>query len=165
MARRYILKALAPGKRENGERKPNNLFSLSSYGMNQDESIIKHSLSIGNTETNSTYGSSISDYYDENSNFSKYADITQGSSQQFVPFFSKSYSQRREYLRQFANNGEIIFVLDTIADDAITFDQNNYFAYLDIDKIKANINKNYPKANDLIDICKSSYEWVYSIFG
>lgn len=160
MPKKYILRSFAPGKKNDGQKKRNNLFFLSSYGMNQDDSIVKHALSLGQTETSNTHSPDIADYYDNDLNnfsFTKYADILRGSSQEFVPFFSKSYAQRREYLRQFANNGEIIFVLDTIADDAICFDANNYFAYLDVDKIKRSVNASYPRANELMDTCKNAF--------
>lgn len=76
-----------------------------------------------------------------------------------------SYTQRVEYLRQFAQQQTISFVLDTIADETIVLDENNYFAYLDINRLKSNINADSEYATQLIDSCDRAFKRVYSMFG
>ena len=152
MAKKYILRSFSPGKKQHN--KVNTLINLSALGLNAQQSLIKNSLSMGATETSSAYGVSASLYpYDEEleaSPFSKYKDLTKNSSES-VAYFDMSYPQRVEYLRMFAQQQTIAFVLDTIADEAIVLDENNYFAHLDIDKLKMNISANSEMGDRLID--------------
>lgn len=166
---KYILRNFAPGTSYNHRKKGNNLFNLSNIGLNTSDSIIKSSLSYGVTQTNGVGydgGLGISDYgYDfYKTPFAKYRDITT-SNGEFVAFFNKSYTLRRDYLRQFAKNGEITFVLETIADEAIVFDNTNYFAILDEDKLKASINANNEYAQQVISEAKKAFNHIYAAFG
>jgi len=54
----------------------------------------------------------------------------------FIAFFDKDYKSRREYLRRFAMNPEIEFILDTVSDEAIVFDSANYFCQPEVTKVK-----------------------------
>lgn len=166
MAKKYILRSFSPGKKQHN--KVNTLINLSALGLNAQQSLIKNSLSMGATETSSAYGVSASLYpYDEEleaSPFSKYKDLTKNSSES-VAYFDMSYPQRVEYLRMFAQQQTIAFVLDTIADEAIVLDENNYFAHLDIDKLKMNISANSEMGDRLIDTCQKAFKRVYSMFG
>lgn len=76
------------------------------------------------------------------SQFNYYRDITRNQSYSYA-FFNLSYVERRNYLRQFAQSNEIVFILDTISNEAIVNDGNGYFAHLDMDRLKLNINKDY----------------------
>lgn len=76
-----------------------------------------------------------------------------------------SYPQRVEYLRQFSQQQTIAFVLDTIADEAIVLDENNYFAHLDVDKLRSNINIESEYAEELVQTCDKAFKRVYSMFG
>ncbi|MFK5282841.1 hypothetical protein ACI3PL_25070, partial [Lacticaseibacillus paracasei] len=46
----------------------------------------------------------------------------------YIAYFDKSYIEKRNYLRKFSINGEIEFILDIITDEAIVYDDRNYFA-------------------------------------
>ena len=76
-----------------------------------------------------------------------------------------SYQQRVEYLRNFSQQQTISFVLDTVADEAIVLDENNYFAHLDVDKLKMNISANSEIGEELIDTCERAFRRVYSMYG
>jgi hypothetical protein len=52
-----------------------------------------------------------------------------------IAFFEQDYRDRREQLRMFAMNPEIEFILDTITDEAIVYDEHNYFCYPEYNKI------------------------------
>lgn len=56
-------------------------------------------------------------------------------------------------------------MLDTIADEAIVLDQNKYFAHLDVDKLKQNIQAENELATQLIETCEKAFRRVYSMFG
>lgn len=82
-----------------------------------------------------------------------------------------SYVQRRDYLRQFACDMEITFILDTVTNEAIVPDENGFFAHLDLDRLKLSINKSYNNkqtgtdADRLIRDCKIAFNTVYSCYG
>lgn len=169
MAKKYTLLQFAPGTKNNNKPKTYNLFGLSSIGLDEDQNVIKSSLSLGYTQTQESWSSptgSINDYSEDfwNSPFAQYRDITKNNSE-FVAFFDNTYEVRRTYLRQFAQNGEIQFVLDTICDEAIVVDENNYFAQVDLDKLKANLNVKYEKTEDLLKCCETSFNRIYSMYG
>lgn len=148
------------------------MLNLSALGINTDRDIIKSSLALGVTETAENNGSDNLTYGGKlvNSKFDKYRDITKNSNQSFA-FFDLSYTQRRDYLRQFACDMEIAFILDTITNEAIVPDENGFFAHLDLDKLKLSINKSYNNkatssdADKLIRDCKIAYNTVYSCYG
>lgn len=96
--------------------------------------------------------------------FIKYKDITKNSSESYA-YYDLSYTQRVEYLRMFSQQQTISFVLDTIADETIVLDENNYFAHLDIDKLKMNISADNEMSDKLIEICDKAFKRVYSMYG
>lgn len=104
------------------------------------------------------------------SKFNRYKDITKNQSSAFA-FFDMSYTDRRDYLRNFAQDNEINFILNTISNESIVQDKNGYFAYLDLDKLKLALNKSYndPRAqmtaDKLIEDCKRAFDTVYMCFG
>ena len=81
-----------------------------------------------------------------------------------------SYSQRREQLRSFSQIPTVSFVLDTISDETIILDENNYFAQLDLKLLKLKLNseykgKNGETADDLINNCQKAFKIIYSTYG
>lgn len=157
MAKKYKLVSFSPGTKDNGKVVTSNLFDLSSISLSGTDKLIKHSLAVGATET----ATEATDFLGE---YNNYIDLTKESTN-FIAFFDKSYPLRREYLRQFAQNSEIIMVLDIIADESIVNDEQNYFAYLNIDRLKSKINKNYQDSEKLINICEAAYKKVYTTYG
>jgi len=97
------------------------LRKLARLGMDYDDMVIKNSMAIGQTE--SAMG---------NDGFMPveflyslaYADISQ---KKYIAYFDKSLKNRRDYIRKFAMNSEIDFILETIADEAIVYDERNFF--------------------------------------
>lgn len=166
---KYILRNFAPGTRYNNVKRSNNLFNLSNIGLDSNQNAIKTSIALGVSQTNqSGYdgGTGMSDYGDEffQTPFARYRDVTKSNSE-FVAFFNQTYSLRRDYLRQFAKNGEINFVLETIADEAIVYNENNYFCDLDLDTLKSGINAQNKYAEKLISLSQQSFKRVYSMYG
>ena len=100
----------------------------------------------------------------QDTNFTKYTDITKNSSESYA-YYDLTYPQRVEYLRMFSQQPMINSVLDTVADEAIVIDENNYFAHLDTDKLKMNISANNELGEQLIDTCDKAFKRVYSMYG
>lgn len=99
------------------------LRKISSLGMKYDDMVIKQSRAIGTTE--SQLGGS-----DFNPRDLMYAlALSDISQKKYTPVFDKDYPGRREFLRKFALNSEIDWMITTVTDEAIVYDETNYFAY------------------------------------
>lgn len=174
MAKKYILKAFAPGNSDNSKKINNNLFTLSNVNLNTNNKLIKNSLSIGASQSGANgdardyvYNGEATDDYGVDfysSVYGKYRDITKVNGE-YIAFFNQSYQTRRDYLREFSQNGEINFVLETIADESIVFDDNQYFCELDLTKLKTALNASYPKSEELITTCKKAFKRIYNLYG
>ena len=121
------------------------LRRISNIGMRFDDMVIKNSKAIGATEAQ--LGGS--DFNPRDLlNALAYADISQ---KKYIPIFDKDYVTRRGFLQKFALNSEIDWMITTITDEAIVFDETNYFCYpsaalLDIkDEIKEALDKEFKK--------------------
>jgi len=82
--------------------------------------------------------------------------MTDVSNKKNISYFDKSYGKKRDQLRNFAVQDEIEDILDTVTDEAIVYDETNYFAY---PIINASVSKEVK--DDLID----SYNKIYEYFG
>lgn len=163
----FQLRAFSPANYMNRKVVQSNLFNLSAIDLNWDRSLIRSSLAMGTTESNKEEGigvNSITDsrYYD--SLYYKIQDITRVNND-YIAFFDRDYPLRRDYLRNFAQNGEINSVLDTIADECIVVDENNFFAYLDLSQLEARLKDNSKVTSDITEGLQSSYNRVYQMFG
>ena len=168
MAKKYILRSFKPGTKSHNKVN-NTLVNLSTLGLNKQQSILKNSISMGASETtryNSYSTNTLMPYEEdfENEAFQKYKDITKNGTSSYA-YYDLSYPQRVEYLRYFSQHQTISFVLDTIADETIVFDKNNYFAYLDTDKLKSNLSAGNEIGEKLIETCDRAFHDVYLAFG
>lgn len=102
----------------------NNLRKIGSFGMSYGDMVVKNSQAIGTTENVFLSRGGI---IDENFLYSlKKADTT---SKQYIAYFDKDFNNKRIYLRQFALNPEIEYILDTVCDETIVYDDKNFFGY------------------------------------
>ena len=133
-----------------------NIRYLSVLGMKWDDRVIKQSKSIGITEMT------------EDSMYSLYGqhqlaagmDIGQ---KEFIAFFDKEYSTRRDFLRRFAMNGEIEHVIEIIADETVILDDANFFAYPNTKNLKSVLKAE--KAKEIVDDLNESFRKVYFAYG
>lgn len=106
------------------------LKRLSSLGMDYEDMVIKNSKAIGVTEAQLGQ----SQFMPEDFLYSlAMSDIGQ---KKFIAYFDKQYTQRRDYLRNFAMNGEIENMVEIIADEAIVYDERNFFCKLDMQNLR-----------------------------
>lgn len=162
---RYILRSFSPDNYTNKKVK-SNLFNLSNLGLNWDRQLIKSSLGIGTTESNKEdynmrYNGMSDDYFD--SLIAKTRDITRINND-YIAFFDRDYVDRRRFLRDFSQNGEIENVLDKIADEAIIPDDNNEFAKLDLKNLQTHLKKT-KESQIILDGLTESYNRVYQMYG
>jgi hypothetical protein len=127
-----------------GARISDNLRRISNLGMKYDDLVIKQSRAIGPTEAEAGGDLSSRDI----AYAMAMADINQ---KKYLAIFDQQYRPRRDYLRQFALNSEIDFMVTTVADETIVFDEKNFFAYPSIsdmdvkDEIKEEIDRQYKR--------------------
>ena len=102
------------------------LSNLSKFGSRYDDLLLKNSKAIGFVEGQLTSRSNALNSGNDLLRFSMaIADTTSQLRTKAIAFFQLDYAVKRERLRDIAANGEIEFVLDTIADDMIVYDEEN----------------------------------------
>lgn len=137
--------------------------SLSNFGMRYGDMVIKNSQAIGAAEADFMRKQSIDD---ETLLYSLGRQDT--TTKQFISYFDKDYAGKRDYLRKFALNPEIEYILDTVCDESITFDSYNFFAYpaflnlTDVkEKVKDRIDENYKKLYEMFGFNDDISAWQY----
>jgi hypothetical protein len=106
------------------------LKSLSSFGMMYDDMVLRNSKAIGVNED--MYGwkldprNAAGGEYDDYALFANLS-MTDINLRKSISIFDKSYPKKREDLRKFAVQDEIEEILDTLCDEAIVYDDKNYF--------------------------------------
>ena len=105
------------------------LTELSRFGMKYDDLLIKNSQAIGFIEgqLSGMQGGLLGD--DLMKATLALSDTTSSLRSKSIAFFQLDYISKRERLRDIASNGEIEFILETITDDAVVFDDDNRFCY------------------------------------
>lgn len=102
----------------------------SRLGMFYDDMVIRQSRAIGLSENQ--YGMAINPMMSDSEDM-YYAfaamSMTDSSMKKSISFFDKTYPKKREELREFAVQDEIEEILDTLCDEAVVYDKNNFFMY------------------------------------
>jgi len=131
----------------------NNLRKIGSFGMSYGDMVVKNSQAIGTTESLFLDKGGI---IDENFSYSlKKADTT---SKQYIAYFDKDFNNKKVYLRQFALNPEIEYILDTVCDEAIVYDDKNFFGYFVNSDIRGIGEEKEQKIHQ-------RYKEIYNLFG
>ena len=138
---------------------------LSTFGMKYDDMVIRNSQAVGVTEA-AFLNKNKANVEDESMLWTlAKQDIT---TRQFISYFDKDYKSKRDYLRKFSLNPEIEWVLDTICDEAISYDPANFFAYPDFiditninEKLKDDLYENYKNLYDIWGFTDDITGWQY----
>lgn len=131
----------------------NALRKIGSFGMSYGDMVVKNSQAVGTTEAVFTQKGGI---LDENFLYTlRKADTT---AKQYIAYFDKDYKNKKTYLRNFALNPEIEFILDTVCDEAIVYDDKNFFSYF----ISTDIHGIGEKKESKI---QERYKEIYNLFG
>lgn len=132
------------------------LKKLANLGMDYDDMVVKQSRAVGVTEAE--FGNT--GYLPQEYLYSlAMSDIGQ---KKFIAYFEKDYKSRRDYLRRFAMNGEIDYIIETIVDEAIVFDEKNYFCKPDASSIGEYINED--KEKKIKETISQNFRKIYSAF-
>lgn len=167
MPKRYILKSLGStmsqintGANRAFER---NLLNLSALGIRWNSSLIKqvrtgdefdaaNDQGLGNVNKAMFAGEDL---------FTRQYENIAGNNK-FIAFYDQTYQMRREFLRKFALQGEIDYVLDTIADEVIVNDDMHYFAYPNTKQLRSILKPENGKK--IIDEINIAYRRIYHMF-
>jgi hypothetical protein len=126
------------------------LRRISNLGMKYDDMVIKQSRAIGPTEA--TLGGEFAPR--DIAYAFALADVSQ---KKYTPIFDKDYVSRRAFLQKFALNSEIDFMVTTLADEAIVYDDTNYFAYPSV--------SNLDVSETIKDALSNEFKKIYNYFG
>jgi hypothetical protein len=142
-----------------------NLGNISKFGMQYDDMVVRNSQAIGKTE--GFFYNQDGNGFTENDAFYWTASYQDTKVRKYIAYFDRDYIDKRNYLRKFSLNGEIEFILDTITDEAITYDDRNYFAqpsFINIDlkdKIKDKMASHYNRLYNVFGFQNTVLGWQY----
>lgn len=135
---------------------------IANLGMRYDDMVVKNSQAIGATEGTFLKQGIMGD--DALMYTLAMADI---GPKKYIAHFDKEYQSRREFLRKFSLNGEIQWCLDTITDESIIQDENQFFCYpssmsIDIeDDVKERFEENFNKIYNHFHFNDDITAWQY----
>lgn len=114
----------------NKGRSSSALSGLSKFGTKYEDLLLKNSQAIGFIEGQLAARTGKINAGDDLLKFSMaIADTTSQLRTKAIAFFQLDYAVKRERLRDVASNGEIEFILETIVDDMVVYDEENRFCY------------------------------------
>lgn len=146
------------------------LSKLSKFGTRYDDLLLKNSKAIGFIESQLASRSNTNG----NNELLKFsmalADTTSQLRTKAIAFFQLDYAVKRERLRDIASNGEIEFILDTIADDMIVYSDENRFCHATdlTGKIMfkgSNKTERLNYQDDIISKYQNNFEEIYNTWG
>jgi hypothetical protein len=140
------------------------LSGLGTFGMDYNDLVIKDSMAVGISEANLRERFGFSED-DEDFIYSIAAQDT--SIRKYIAYFDKDYPFKRDFIRKFALNAEIEYILDTICDEAIVYDEKNFFCHptmvnMDLkDEVIGSLRKNFRKLYVLHNFTNGLSGWHY----
>ena len=121
---------------------------IGSFGMEYKDLVVKNSQAIGVSEAAMRQSLALTDS-DEDFIFNLAAQDT--SNRKYIAYFDKDYPFKRDFLRSFALNAEIEWILDILADEAIVYDDRNFCCNLSLvnldlkDEVADSLRENFRK--------------------
>ena len=164
---RYILKSLgssiAQANAGANRAFEKNLLNLSALGIKWNSSLIKqirtndefdaaNDTGLGNVNRSMFAGDDL---------FTRQYENIAGNNK-FIAFYDQTYQMRRDFLRKFALQGEIDYILDTIADEVIVNDDMHYFAYPNTKQLRSILKPENGKK--IVDELNSAFRRIYHMF-
>ena len=127
---------------------------IGSFGMEYKDLVVKNSQAIGVSEAMMRQRLSLTDS-DEDFIFSLAAADT--TSRKYIAYFDKDYPYKRDFLRSFALNAEIEWILDILADEAIVYDDRNFCCSLSL--------VNMDLKDEVADALRENFRKIYVSHG
>ena len=132
-----------------------NLSRIGKFGMQYEDMVIRNSQAIGETESQM--------FTEEGTGFTNDSAFywTLGYQdtriRKYIAYFDKDYLGKRDFLRKFSLNGEIDFILETITDEAINYDDKNFFAYPALNNIDLK--------DKILDKVQENFKTIYMLYA
>jgi hypothetical protein len=131
----------------------NSIKKVTSFGMAYGDLVVRNSQAVGITEAQFLKKGGIKDEA-----FLYGLRRADSTTNQYIAYFDKDYKNKRAYLSGFSANPEIEFILDTICDESIVYDETNFWAHFsfmqhdDIDEEK-------------YKVVQKKFKEIYNLFG
>lgn len=144
------------------------LKDLSSLGLGYKDQVIKNSIAVGYTQNMLTNGMPFLNTEDDYQMFLALS-VPDISLRKNIAFFDVAYRQKRDQLRAVAMQDEIEDILNTITDEAIVYDTQNYFAKANTvniplenkEEIQAALDRNFKKVYRYFGFLDDNSAWSY----
>jgi hypothetical protein len=127
---------------------------IGSFGMEYKDLVVKNSQAIGVSEAMMRQRLALGDA-DEDFIYSLAAQDT--SNRKYIAYFDKEYAFKREFLRRFAINAEIEWILDILADEAIVYDDRNFCCGLSL--------VNMDLSDEMVESLRDNFRKIYVSHG
>ena len=131
---------------------------IGNFGMEYKDLVVKNSQAMGAAEYSmrERFG-----FAQEDEDFIYSIAAQDTSNRKYIASFDKEVPFKIEFLRNFAMNPEIEYILDTICDDGIVYDKKNFFcqpSLLNLD-LKPECYVNSQKDINMIASCSRSFDF------
>jgi hypothetical protein len=126
------------------------LRSLSTWGVNYDDMVLKNQVGVGINED--PYAQKGSDMYSFFSSRAVASILTRKS----IPYLDRSYSDKRRILREYSIKDEIRDFITTIADEVVIYSDKDFCSLV-------SLSNDYPQ--DVKDRYQEYFEKIYSRYG
>jgi hypothetical protein len=132
-----------------------NLGKVSKFGMEYDDMVVRNSQAIGKSE--GSFFNQQGTGFTQDDAFYWTLSYQDTKVRKYIAYFDKDYVEKRNFLRKFSLNGEIEFILDTITDECVSYDDRNFFAYPSF--------VNLDLKEKIVNKISSHYNRLYNVFG
>lgn len=134
--------------------------TLTDLGIRYNDQVLKQSKALGWIESQVMMQNDIPPEVQLSLAMS---DTTTTGSNKQIAIFDKEYPNRREFLRKFSLNGEVEWCLDTICDECICYDDNNFFCEVNVDNINSFLKDDI--AAEVKTSLEVNFKRIYTYFG
>lgn len=140
------------------------ISGLGSFGMDYKDMVIQDSMAIGVSEADlrERFG-----YAQDDEDFIYSIAAQDTTNRKYIAYFDKDYPVKRDFLRTFALNSEIEYILDTICDEGIVYDEKNFFCHpalinMDLkEEVSKSLRNNFRKLYVLHNFANGLTAWQY----
>jgi len=150
----------------------NNFIKLSKLGRDFDSKLVQNSQAIGYIEGELRKRGGIGAVADDLLKYSMaISDTTSQLRTKTLAFFQLDYITKKEKLRDIASNAEIEFVLDTITDDTIIYDDRNRFCFPTnfsaekLNKRNGKVEEDNTYSDEVVDSYYERFDDIYTAWG
>lgn len=109
------------------DKLPQRFKNLANIGIKTDDLVLRQKSGIGRLEAE--FHDLGYDLAGNDEEFLLALALADTKTRKNIPFFYQDYKERREKLVEFASNPEIEIILETICDEAIIYDDTNFFCH------------------------------------